>query len=249
MASGNHHLVPSHPTMDLSSSVWDIDSAFSLRWDQRMPKQHISLCLTLFRPNTLWTKWCLDASSKKGLLPSCGHCSEQGGLELSASSGCASTAESGPSKRHAPSRTAQTWWPGDLVTRWVLVAQLCLTLCDPMDCSLPGSSVHGILQARILEWVAIPFSKGRSQRMDRTQVSCIADGFFTTGAAREARPGEVCIKISSPLRPNGWHSNGPHLLQKPQSGDPRPCQACITAAQLPLPSPAFPRPLTGAVPK
>ena len=42
----------------------------------------------------------------------------------------------------------------------VLFAQLCLTLCDPMDCSPPGSSVHGILQARILEWVAITFSRG-----------------------------------------------------------------------------------------
>ena len=45
----------------------------------------------------------------------------------------------------------------------VLVAQLCLTLCEPMDCSLPGSSVRGILQARILEWVAIPFSRESSQ--------------------------------------------------------------------------------------
>ena len=45
---------------------------------------------------------------------------------------------------------------------YVLVAQLCLTHCDPMDCSPPGSSVHGILQARILEWVAIPFSRGSS---------------------------------------------------------------------------------------
>jgi len=45
----------------------------------------------------------------------------------------------------------------------VLVAQLCLTLWDPMDCSLPGSSVCGILQARILEWVVIPFSRGTSQ--------------------------------------------------------------------------------------
>ena len=44
----------------------------------------------------------------------------------------------------------------------VLVAQSCLTLCDPMDCSPPGSSVPGILQARILEWVAFPFSKGSS---------------------------------------------------------------------------------------
>jgi len=48
----------------------------------------------------------------------------------------------------------------------VLVAQSCPTLCDPMDCSLPGSSVHGILQARILEWVAIPFSRGSSQSKD-----------------------------------------------------------------------------------
>ena len=44
----------------------------------------------------------------------------------------------------------------------VLVAQLCLTLCDPMDCSPPGSSVHGILQARILEWIATLFSMGSS---------------------------------------------------------------------------------------
>ena len=59
----------------------------------------------------------------------------------------------------------------------ILVAQLCPTLCDPMDYSPPGSSVLGILQARILEWVAIPFSKGSSQPRDRTQVSCIAGRF------------------------------------------------------------------------
>ena len=45
----------------------------------------------------------------------------------------------------------------------MLVAQLCLTLCDPVDLSLPGSSVHGILQARILEWVAVPSSRGSSE--------------------------------------------------------------------------------------
>ena len=54
-----------------------------------------------------------------------------------------------------------------------------VALCDPMDCSPPGSSVHGILQARILEWVAIPFSRGSSQPRDRTPVSYIADRFFT----------------------------------------------------------------------
>ena len=55
----------------------------------------------------------------------------------------------------------------------VLVTQSCLTLCDPMDCSPPGSSVHGILQARILVWVAILFSKGSSRSRDRTQVSAL----------------------------------------------------------------------------
>ena len=59
--------------------------------------------------------------------------------------------------------------------------QSCPTLCDPMNCSLPGSSVHGILQVRILEWVAISSSKGSSQRRDQTCISCdscIAGGFF-----------------------------------------------------------------------
>ena len=62
----------------------------------------------------------------------------------------------------------------------VKVTQLCLTLCNPMDCSLPGASVRGILQARILEWVAIPFSGGSSQPRDWTQVSHIAGEFFTS---------------------------------------------------------------------
>ena len=53
------------------------------------------------------------------------------------------------------------------------------TLCDPSDRSLLGSSVHGILQARILEWVDIPFCRGSSQPKDQTQLSCIAGGFFT----------------------------------------------------------------------
>ena len=56
------------------------------------------------------------------------------------------------------------------------LAQSCLTLCNPMDCGPPGSSVHGILQAGILEWVAIPFSRGSSQPRD--WVSCIEGRFF-----------------------------------------------------------------------
>ena len=73
---------------------------------------------------------------------------------------------------------------GSVYTGWyfwseVLVTQLCLTLCDPMDCSLPGSSDHGILQAWLPELVAIPFSRGFSWSSDQTQASCIAGWFFT----------------------------------------------------------------------
>ena len=67
----------------------------------------------------------------------------------------------------------------------VLVAQLYLTLCDPMDCSLPGSSVHGILQARTLEWIAMSFSRGSFQPRDQTRIS-YAGGFFTTSTTWEA---------------------------------------------------------------
>ena len=60
----------------------------------------------------------------------------------------------------------------------------CLTLCDLMDCGLPGPSVHGIFQARILKWVAISFSRGFSRSSDQTQVSHIAGRFFTVWATR-----------------------------------------------------------------
>ena len=69
--------------------------------------------------------------------------------------------------------------------RWkvkVLITQLCLTLCYPMDCSLTGSSVHGIFQTSILEWVAIPFSRGTFWPRDQPQVPCIAGRFFTIWA-------------------------------------------------------------------
>ena len=64
----------------------------------------------------------------------------------------------------------------------VKVAQSCPAPCDSMDCT-----VHGILQTRILKWVAFPFFRGSSQPRDWTQVSCTADGFFTSWATREAQ--------------------------------------------------------------
>ena len=66
------------------------------------------------------------------------------------------------------------------------VTQSCLTLCDPMDYNLPGSSVHGIFQARILEWVAISFSRGSSLPRDWTQVSRIVGRRFTIWATRKS---------------------------------------------------------------
>ena len=76
----------------------------------------------------------------------------------------------------------------------VLVAQSCPTLCSLMDCSPQGSSVHGILQARILEWVAIPFSRGSSQPRDQTWVSCTTGRFLTIWATREV-PCIICIHV------------------------------------------------------
>ena len=76
-----------------------------------------------------------------------------------------------------------TFWGGGVK---MLVAQSCLSLCDSRGCSPPGSSVCGILQAKILEWVAISFSRGSSRSWDRTQVLCIAGRFFTVWATREA---------------------------------------------------------------
>ena len=70
-------------------------------------------------------------------------------------------------------------------SKWSEVAQSCPTLCDPVDCSLPGSSVPGILQARILEWAAISFYRGSAQPRVRTQVSHTADRCFTLWATRE----------------------------------------------------------------
>ena len=66
-----------------------------------------------------------------------------------------------------------------------MIAQSCLTLWDPVDCSPSGSSAHGILQVRILKWVAMPSSRGSSQPRNQTQVSCITGRFFTDWATKE----------------------------------------------------------------
>ena len=73
----------------------------------------------------------------------------------------------------------------------VLLPQLCLTLLDPMDCSPPGFSIHGILQARLLEWIAVPSSRRSSQPRDQTYIfytsTALAGRFFTTSTTGEAQ--------------------------------------------------------------
>ena len=73
--------------------------------------------------------------------------------------------------------------------------QSCLTLCDPMDCSPPGSSVHGILQVKILEWVAMPSFRGSSWPRDWTCVSCTGRQILYHWATREARELHQVIEI------------------------------------------------------
>ena len=80
----------------------------------------------------------------------------------------------------------------------VLVVQSCLTLYNPMDSSPPHSSVHGILQARTLEWVVISFSRGSSQPRDQTGVSCIASSFLTVWVPREVQASATeCVNKTS----------------------------------------------------
>ena len=80
-----------------------------------------------------------------------------------------------------------------LSLEWVLITQACPTLCDPLDCNPPGSSVHGILQARILKWVAFPFSRGSSQPRYWIWVSCVTGRFFITEPPGNLVPSlEIC---------------------------------------------------------
>ena len=83
-----------------------------------------------------------------------------------------------------------------------LVSKSCPTLCNPTDCSPPGSSVHRILQARILEWVAISFSRGSSRPRDWTCISCIAGGFFTS----EESPDYKCYPLMTFISPRCFTS-------------------------------------------
>ena len=88
-----------------------------------------------------------------------------------------------------------------LCYKCMLVAQSC-PICDPMDCSPPGSSVPGILQANILEWVAIPFSRGSSWPRDRNQVFCFAGRFFASESHSN-----FMLYLKANFSPGNWMGN------------------------------------------
>ena len=114
----------------------------------------------------------------------------------------------------------ESWWGGaeDSTLSWAqepglwcrcakLVAQSCPNLCDPMDCSPPGSTVLGIFQARILKWVSISSSRGSSRPRDRTRISCTASRFFTIWAIWDT--GGVKVPDHEPVRAHKmWQRGG-----------------------------------------
>ena len=133
------------------------------------------------KPGLSHCRWILYQLSHKGSpILTLGRWKRRGNCEM------AGAARRGSQNFELDSTFAETLFKvRDTEVKWSVVAHSCLTLCYPMDSSLPGSAIHGIFQARILEWAAISFSRGSSQSRDRTRVSCIADRRFTILATRE----------------------------------------------------------------
>ena len=111
-----------------------------------------------------------------------------------------------PNSPTVPRNQGLREWEGRSDSLWIIiyyvlcsVTQLCLTLCDPMDRSPPGSSVHGILQARMLEWVAMPSSRGSSWPRDWTQVSCIVGRFFPAKPPKWGEVAQTCPTLCDPM--------------------------------------------------
>ena len=141
-----------------------------------------------------------------------------------------------PSQHVPQTKTFQAAWDCEKCVSAQLLSRF--RLCDPMDCRPPGSSVHGILQARILELVAIPFSRGPSWPRDWNWVSCIAGRFFTVWATRihthththtHTRL-KVCGWRASSGMARQWRAKGA-LVPMPPSFQPGLCQVWAQSAQ------------------
>ena len=116
-----------------------------------------------------------------------------------------------------------------------LVAKSCLTLCDPMDCSPPGSSVHGILQARVREWGAMPSSRGPSPPRDWTHGPCIGEQVLHHWATRKRHHtgGTVVKNLLVDARDAGDLGSVPGSRRSPGGGDGNPNQSSILAWKIP----------------
>ena len=126
------------------------------------------------------------------------------------------------------------------------VAQSCRTLCDPMDCSLPGFSVHGIFQARVLEWIAISFSRGSSRPRDRTWISHIGGRRFNLWATREAHKQSPNLEAHDTIIINlkDVLNRRKNKEEKKKTGFLITILRQILLLHLPLPLLSTPRPLT-----
>ena len=134
------------------------------------------------------------------------------------------------SRRLCPRRPSDwSHFPSSGLPGCCLVTRSCLTLCDPVDCSPPGSSVHEISQAWILEWFAVPSSRGSSRLRDWTCISCIVGGFFTMEPPGKPGLPSACRLFQSLARESELegHRENTHLA-------PRICNAgCNTHWLLP----------------
>ena len=108
-------------------------------------------------------------------------------------------------------QTCKTVNSSDMCLRAKLL-QSCLTFCDPVNCSLPGSSVHGILQARLLQWVAVLSSWGSSRPRDRTCISCIAGGFFIDWAIPISSSSQGLFQLRGKGCPNSEGRDVPSMF-------------------------------------
>ena len=120
----------------------------------------------------------------------------------------------------------------------VCVSSVVSDFCDPVDCSPSGSSVHGNLQARILEWIAMPSSRGSSRPRDRTRVSCTAGRFFTT-ASRVKPTRAVSLKTKDSVTLSHPESQAAltSYPERPPPCNPEPPFGCQSVTGVPVPLP------------
>ena len=165
---------------------WTLWKRATVGWFARMALKHVYYHMWNGSPVQVWCMrqgaqgWCTGMTQRDGMGREVGGGFRMGNTCTPVADSCQCMATP---LQYCKVISLQLKWINLLKKKMkVKVTQSCLTLCDPMDCI-----VKGILQARILEWVAFPFSRGSTQPRDQTLVSCVAGGFFISWATREAQ--------------------------------------------------------------